>query len=61
MHKRGIKFDVSYSYLNNHLDSGQSGGQILRVRGSDCDWHTASIQAAIEGSDQIDSCTQTLK
>lgn len=44
-----------FSYLNNHLDGGQGGRQVLRVRGSDSNWHTASIQAAVEGGNQVDS------
>lgn len=44
-------------YLNNHLNGGQGGRQVLGMRGSDSDWHTASIQAAVEGSNQVDSCT----
>ncbi len=48
-------------YLNNHLDGGQGGCQVLRVRGSDSDGHTASIQATVEGGDQVDSCTELFK
>lgn len=45
-------------HLNNHLDRGQGGGQVLSVRGSDSDWDTARVQASVEGGDQVDSCTQ---
>lgn len=42
--------------LDNHLDCGQSGGDVLRVRRSHRDGDTAGVQAAIEGGDQVDSC-----
>ena len=47
-------------YLNNHLDGGQGGRQVLGVGGSDSDWHTAGVQAAVESGNQVDSCTKML-
>lgn len=54
--QRGIKGQRTLCYLNNHLDSGQGGCQVLGVWWSDSDWHTASVQAAVEGGNQVDSC-----
>lgn len=51
---------VLLCYLNNHLDSWQGGGQVLWVRGSDSHWDTASIQAAIESGNQVDSCKKNI-
>lgn len=49
--------DGRLCYLNNHLDGGQRGCQVLGVGGSDSDWHTASVQAAVESGNQVDSYT----
>lgn len=51
--------DSTICYLNNHLDSGQSGGQVLGMGGPDSNRHTASVQAAIESGNQVDSCART--
>jgi hypothetical protein len=46
-------------YLYNHLDGGQGGGQVLRMRGSDGDRNTASVQTPIERSDQVNTWRET--
>lgn len=43
------------SDLDDHLDSGQGGGDVLRVRRSHRDGNTAGVQAAVEGGDQVDT------
>lgn len=48
-------------HLNNHLDGGQRGRQVLGVRWSDSDGHTAGVQAAVEGGNQVDSCSITVE
>lgn len=47
---------MSYTYLYNHFDSGQRGGEILWMRRANSDRNTASIQAAIESCYQVYSC-----
>lgn len=42
-------------YLHDHLDGGQRGGDVLRVRRPHRDWHTAGIKAAIKRHDEVDS------
>lgn len=44
------------AYINNHADSRQGGRKVLRVRRSDVDRNTSSIEAAVEGGDQINAC-----
>ena len=41
-------------YLYDHLDGGQGGCQVRGVGGSHGDRDAASIQAAVEGGDQVD-------
>lgn len=43
-------------YLHDHLHGGQGGGDVLRVGGSHGDGNTASVQAAVEGCNQVDAC-----
>lgn len=44
------------AYINYHADSRQGGRKVLRVRRSDVDGNTSSIEAAVEGGDQINAC-----
>lgn len=44
------------SDLDNHLDGGQRGGDVLRVRRSHRDGNAAGVQAAVEGCDQVNTC-----
>lgn len=43
------------SDLDDHLHCGKGGGDVLRVRWSHRDGNAAGIQAAIEGSDEVDT------
>ena len=42
--------------LDDHLDGGQGGGDVLRVGRPHRDGDTACVQAAVEGCDQVDPC-----
>lgn len=44
------------AYINYHADSGQGGRKVLRVRRSDVHRDTTSVEAAVEGGDQINAC-----
>lgn len=44
------------AYINYHADSGQGGRKVLRVRRSDVHRNASSVEAAVEGGDQIDAC-----
>lgn len=46
-------------YLHDHLDGGQRGGDVLRVRRPHRDWHTAGVKAAIKRHDEVDSWERT--
>lgn len=48
--------DSGEAYINYHADSGQGGRKVLRVRRSDVDRNASSIEAAVEGGDQINAC-----
>lgn len=49
------------SDLDDHLHSRKGGGDVLRVGWSHCDGNAASVQAAVEGCDQIDTCSRGAK
>lgn len=42
-------------YLHDHLDGGQRGGDVLRVRRSHRDGHAAGVQAAVKRHDEVDA------
>lgn len=57
-------YGFSCTHINDHADSGESSCQILWVWWSYCDRDDPSIEAAIEGSYQVDtyrnnSCKQS--
>lgn len=41
------------AYLHNHLDGGKCGGEVLGVRGPHSDGHAATVQAAVEGGNEV--------
>lgn len=41
------------TYLHNHLDGRECGGEVLGVGGPHGDGHAAAVQAAVEGSDEL--------
>lgn len=44
--------------LDDHLDGRKGGGDVLRVRWSNRDGNAAGVQAAVEGCDQVDTCSR---
>lgn len=42
--------------LDDHLDGGQRGGDVLGVRRPHRDGNAAGVQAAVERRDQVDAC-----
>ena len=44
---------TAHRYLYDHLDGGKRGGQVLGVRRPHGDRHTAAVQAAIEGGNEV--------
>lgn len=53
-----MQWEETQSDLNDHLDGGQGGGDVLRVGGSHCDGNTAGVQAAVKRCDQVDACSR---
>lgn len=47
--------------LDDHLDSRKGSGDVLRMRWSDRDGNTASVQASVERCDQVDPCHRGMK
>lgn len=45
------------THVDDHADSGQSSSQILWVGRPHCDRDDPRIETAIEGSDQVNTCT----
>lgn len=43
------------AYIDYHADSGQGGGKVLGVRRSDVHRNASSVEAAVEGGDQINA------
>jgi hypothetical protein len=41
------------AHLHNHLHSGQRGAKVLGMWGPHSDGHTATVQTAIECSDEV--------
>lgn len=48
-------------YLHDHLDGGQGGGDVLRVRRTHRDRHAAGIKAAVKRHDEVDTCRKERK
>lgn len=46
------------THVDDHADSGEGRRQVLRVRRPHGDGDDAGVQAAVEGSDQIDACAR---
>ena len=44
-----------FFYLHDHLDGGQRGGDVLRVRRSHRDRHAAGVKAAVKRHDEVDT------
>lgn len=44
------------AYIDYHADGGQGGRKVLRVRRSDVHRNASSVEAAVEGGDQINAC-----
>lgn len=44
------------AYINYHANSGQGGRKVLRVWRSDVHRNASSVEAAVEGGDQINAC-----
>lgn len=44
------------TYVNDHAYCGQGGSKVLRMRGPHGHRYTPCIQAAIECSNQLDTC-----
>lgn len=47
--------DSREAYINYHADGGQGGRKVLRVRRSDVHRNASSVEAAVEGGDQINA------
>lgn len=45
-----------HTYINDHANSGQSSSQVLWVRWPHCHGDDPGVEAAVEGSDQVDAC-----
>lgn len=58
-HRVVIRAVTELVYLHDHLDGGQRGGDVLRVRRPHRDWHTAGVKAAIKRHDEVDSWERT--
>lgn len=49
------------TYLHNHLDGRKCGGKVLGVWGPHSDGHAATVQAAVEGSNEVHPWRDTIR
>lgn len=54
---RGVlEWKQTGTYINDHAHCGQGGSKVLCVRGPHGHRYTPCVQAAVEGSNQLDAC-----